>query len=90
MFLRNGVYISTVLFYTENREIEDPDLFEGDIKLTEDQRAEVEARGERASINYRLWPNAEIAYELDTSICKFKHDYLCLLHFTRTAKLPRK
>ncbi|KAK3738689.1 hypothetical protein QZH41_020339, partial [Actinostola sp. cb2023] len=51
-----------------NRGIEDPDLFEGDIKLTKDQRAEVEARGERASINYRLWPNAVIVYDVESSI----------------------
>lgn len=56
--------------HLENRELEEPDLFEGDIKLTEDQRAEVEARGERASINYRLWPNAEIVYDVEASICK--------------------
>ena len=59
-----------MFFQSENREIEDPDLFEGDIKLTEDQRAEVEARGERASINYRLWPNAVIIYDVESSIGK--------------------
>lgn len=55
----------------ENRGIDDPELYEGDMKLTMDQRMEVESRGERAAINVQLWPNGEIIYDLDPTFCKF-------------------
>ncbi|EDO28246.1 predicted protein, partial [Nematostella vectensis] len=44
-------------------DLEDPSLFEGDIVLTDEQRAAVE--GARGSITQKLWPGGVVVYELD-------------------------
>ncbi|EDO29776.1 predicted protein [Nematostella vectensis] len=50
----------------ENRGIEEEEeLFEGDMKLTEDQMNELDAR---AAIYTGKWPGGEVPYELDSSI----------------------
>ncbi|EDO41042.1 predicted protein [Nematostella vectensis] len=50
----------------ENRGLEEEEeLFEGDMKLTDDQMNQLNAR---AAIFTRKWPGGEVAYELDSSI----------------------
>lgn len=68
-----GIYLSTV----ENVGVYDPDLFEGDMILTPEQRMaaekglDVDNLSGRASIKSKLWPNGVMNYEIDSSLCKY-------------------
>ena len=68
-----GIYLSTV----ENVGVYDPDLFEGDMIFTPEQRMvaekglDVDNLSGRASIKSKLWPNGVMNYEIDSSLCKY-------------------
>ena len=61
----------------ENEGIDDPDAFEGDMILTADQRMAAEMGLDvdnpfgRGSTKGRQWPGGEMAYVIDSSLCKF-------------------
>ncbi|KAK3753070.1 hypothetical protein QZH41_016895 [Actinostola sp. cb2023] len=52
----------------------DPNIFQGDILLTPDQKAAIDAGGDpslvkgRASVNKPVWPNAVLPYTIDRSM----------------------
>jgi hypothetical protein len=52
----------------------DPNLFEGDMVLTVDQKAAIDAGRDptlvkgRASVNTPLWPNAVLPYTIDATL----------------------
>ncbi|XP_020907018.2 blastula protease 10, partial [Exaiptasia diaphana] len=48
-------------------ESDDPNVYEGDMILTAEQRAAA-LHGQRASINSRLWPKGLFVYEIDSSL----------------------
>lgn len=54
----------------------DPNLFQGDILLTRDQKAAIDAGGDpslvkgRASVNKPVWPNAVLPYTIDASLAR--------------------
>ncbi|XP_073253483.1 nematocyst expressed protein 6-like [Porites lutea] len=60
----------------ENQGIDDPNLFEGDIILTRDQRYRAEHgkpvfgsnRRKRGTSTFPLWPLGELVYEIDSSL----------------------
>ena len=60
----------------ENAGVDDPDLFEGDMILTAEQRMAAEMGLDvdnplgRGSIKNRQWPGGVIPYEMDASLCK--------------------
>lgn len=63
-------------FYTENIGVGDPDLFEGDMLLTAEQRAaalagqDVDAPMSRGSIRRGLWKEGVLVYEISSSLRK--------------------
>lgn len=84
--------ISTHLFILENEDIDDPDLYEGDMLLTADQRMAAEMGMDvdnpfgRGSTKNRQWPGGVMAYVIDSSLCKFvfplKSSFICVMSVT--------
>ena len=71
------VYSFRILLFclVENEGVYDPDLYEGDMILTPDQRMAAELGldvdnplGRGATIN-RQWPGAVMVYVIDSSLC---------------------
>lgn len=64
-------------FITENEGMEDPDLYEGDMLLTAEQRMAAEMGLDvddplgRGATKGRQWPGGVMAYVIDSSLCKF-------------------
>ena len=62
---------------TENAFTYDPDLFEGDMILTPEQRAAALSGGDvdqplgRGATKNRQWPGGVMAYVVDSSLCKY-------------------
>ena len=56
----------------------DPDLYEGDMILTPDQRMAAELGLDvdnpigRGATKYRLWPGGVMVYVIDSSLCTFE------------------
>jgi len=54
----------------------DPNLFQGDILLTADQKAAIDAGGDpslvkgRATVNKPVWPNAVLPYTIDSTLAR--------------------
>jgi len=48
----------------------DPNLFQGDILLTPEQRQAIESGGDpsRATVNMPVWPNAVLPYTIDSAM----------------------
>ena len=65
------------MLYLENMEDGDPNLFEGDMILTAEQRAaaeagqDVDAPVSRGSIRRGLWKEGVLVYEISSSLRKF-------------------
>lgn len=61
----------------ENLGVHDPNLFEGDMILTPEQRLEaemgldVDSSLKRGSVSNRLWPDGMVAYEIQPDLGKF-------------------
>ena len=61
----------------ENAGLDNPDLFEGDMILTHEQRMAAEMGLDidnpvgRASIRNKLWPGGKMAYVIDSRLCKY-------------------
>lgn len=62
----NNIFCTFILFKEKSN---DPDIFEGDIILTPEQRAAVES-GQRASITTGKWPGGVLVYTIDSSLGK--------------------
>ena len=62
----------------ENEGVDDPDLYEGDMILTADQRMaaemglDVDRTLGRGSVMNRQWPGGVMAYVIDSSLCKYE------------------
>ena len=46
------------------------ELYGGDMKFTEEQRAVIEGRT-RGSITNKRWPNGVVVYKIESSLCKY-------------------
>ena len=63
-------------YFTENRGIHDPKLFEGDMILTPRQRykaehgMDVDSDRKRGSSKLRLWPGGVVVYEITSGLGK--------------------
>ena len=61
-------------YLAENVGVHDPDLFEGDMILSEEQirRAEngedIDSSRKRGSSRFRMWPNGVVPYVIDASL----------------------
>ena len=69
---------TTCFFFSENRDINDPNLFEGDMILTPEQRGNIEmgldvfkTDRQGAAIRGRLWPGGVVAYDISPALGKF-------------------
>ena len=68
--------ITNVSNYPENAGVYDPNLFEGDMILTPEQRqaamsgGDVSQAGARGSIKRGLWTRGVLYYTIDRSLCK--------------------
>ena len=69
----------TVFFFLENQGISDPNLFEGDMILTPEQRYRAEHgkpvfgsnRRKRGASTFALWPLGVLVYEIDQTLGEF-------------------
>ena len=74
-----GLFVQNfIVFIVENEGVYDPDLFEGDMILTPDQRMAAELGldvdnplGRGATIG-RQWPRGDLVYVIDSSLCTFE------------------
>ena len=63
--------------FAENENSQDPNLFEGDMELSPEQRhhaengEDVDSDRKRGSIRNNLWPGGVLVYQIDSSISKF-------------------
>ena len=63
-----------MLVSTENQGINNPKLFEGDMKLTPEQRKkaemeiDVDSTLKRGSMRTHLWPNGVVIYEIESTL----------------------
>lgn len=74
---RSRTLIHALLFISsENEDADDPDLFQGDMILSPEERMSAELGLDasfslsRGSINKRLWPNAIVHYEINKTLGK--------------------
>lgn len=72
-------------FLAENEGVYDPDLYEGDMILTADQRMAAEMGLDvdnpmgRGSTKNRQWPGGVMAYVIDSSLCEYLASNICLI-----------
>ncbi|KAJ7393141.1 hypothetical protein OS493_008444 [Desmophyllum pertusum] len=60
----------------ENRDVQEKDLFEGDMRFTKEQRSRAEkgmdvdgsSSSKRGASRFRQWPYGEVYYEIDPSL----------------------
>lgn len=75
------------LFFTENIGVGNPNLFEGDMILTPQQRAaaeagqDVDAPVSRGSIKRGLWREGVLVYRIDRSLSESNTNYQTLTCF---------
>ena len=71
--------VSQFSCFSENEGVDDPDLYEGDMILTADQKMAAELGLDvdnplgRGSAKNRQWPGGVMAYLIDSSLCKLTY-----------------